>query len=110
MMFLLSYFDRVGFRAAVGLPPLSLISVLTLYLTDFLNRIFPGENAKNHAFYGEEKSKPAAVYRRRINQGAGPRKPVLNLRCLHLSFWPLPALNGQPMSNFTPCASGSDVP
>jgi hypothetical protein len=41
-----------------------------LYLTDFLNRIFSGENAKNRDFSGWEKMKAAAVYHPGINQGA----------------------------------------
>jgi hypothetical protein len=49
---------------------LSLIRVLTLYLTDILNRIFSGENAKNHDFSGGKKMKAAAVYYSGINQGA----------------------------------------
>jgi hypothetical protein len=45
---------------------------LTLYLTDFLNRKFSGENAKNRDFSGGEKMKAAAVYQARINHGAAP--------------------------------------
>jgi hypothetical protein len=64
---------------------------LTLYLTDFLNRIFPGENAKNRDFSGEEKLKAAAVYLAQINQGAPLWKPVLCLRYLYPSPYPRPA-------------------
>jgi hypothetical protein len=54
------------------MPRLSLIPVLILYLIDFSNRIFAGENAKNLAFYGEEKMKAAAVYPACIKHGGVP--------------------------------------
>jgi hypothetical protein len=75
-----------------GLAALSLIPVLTLYLIGFLNRIFPGENAKNRAFCGGEKLKAAAVYHAAINQGAGPCKSAFDLRCLNLLPCLFPAL------------------
>jgi hypothetical protein len=38
-----------------------------LYLTDFLNRVFLGENAKNRAFYGGEKSTAVSIYHSGVN-------------------------------------------
>ena len=43
---------------------------LILYLTDFSNRIFPGENAKNHDFFGGEKMKAARLYHSAIYHSA----------------------------------------
>jgi hypothetical protein len=54
-MFSLDYFDSRGLRDPAGLPRLSLIPVLHLSLTEFLNRTFAGENAKNRAFFGGKK-------------------------------------------------------
>jgi hypothetical protein len=70
------------------LARLSLIPVLKLYLTDFLNRTFSGENAKDCAFFGVEKMNAAAVYPSRFNQGAGLWISGLCLRCLYLSGLP----------------------
>jgi hypothetical protein len=84
-MFFQSYFETGSSRAAAGLAGLPLIAVLRLYLTDFWNRIFPGENAKNRDFSGREIIKAAAVYQTRINQAAAPREPALCLRHLHPS-------------------------
>jgi hypothetical protein len=52
---------------------------LTLYLTDFLNRPFLGENAKNRGLCGEKKMQAAAVDRPVINQAATPWKSTLCL-------------------------------
>jgi hypothetical protein len=73
-MFLMSYSKSCSSRNAAGLARLSLIAALTLYLTDFLNRTFPGENTKNHAFSGRKKSKAAAVYQIPVKDGAAPGK------------------------------------
>jgi hypothetical protein len=70
-MFLLKYLESRGFGDAVSLGRLSLISALTLYLTDFLNRVFSGENAKNREFSGGEKMRAATVYHAGIKHGAG---------------------------------------
>jgi hypothetical protein len=75
-MFLRSYFQSSGSQDAAGLPPLSLIAALTLYLTDFLKRTILRENAKNRAFSGGQKLKAAAVYPPGINQGGAPWKPA----------------------------------
>jgi hypothetical protein len=66
-MFLQSYSERGGSRDVTGLAALSLMPVLRIYLTDFLNRTFSRENAKNHPFCGGEKMKTAAVYHAVIN-------------------------------------------
>jgi hypothetical protein len=71
-MFLHNYFDGHRSGDTAGLARLSLIAVLTLYLIGFLNRTFPGENAKIRAFCGGEKLKAAAVYRAQINQCVAP--------------------------------------
>jgi hypothetical protein len=61
-MFLLNYSKSGGFIERGWFCGLWLIPVIELYLTDFLNRIFLGENTKNHEFFGVEKMKAAAVY------------------------------------------------
>jgi hypothetical protein len=78
--------DSAAPETRPGLGRLSLIQALRLYLTDFLNRTFPGENAKIRAFSGGEKLKTAAVYQTRIKHDAGPLKSRLRLRCLYLSY------------------------
>jgi hypothetical protein len=84
-MFLHDYFWNNGSRDAPCIARFSLIPVLKLYLRDFLNRTFSGENAKNHAFCGGEKLNAAAVYPTLINQGAALRISWLFLRNLHHS-------------------------
>jgi hypothetical protein len=71
-MFLRDYFWHSGSRDAPCIARFSLIPVLKLYLRDFLNRTFSGENAKNHAFSGGEKLNAAGVYHARIKHGPGP--------------------------------------
>jgi hypothetical protein len=85
-MFLNSYSEFRSFRDAAAFARLWLIRVLKLYLTDFLNRIFPGEIAKFRAFFGMEKMKTAAVNRPVINQVAAPWKPAFSLRSLYPSL------------------------
>ena len=52
-----------------------------LILTGFLKRIFPGENAKNRAFYGGEKMKPARLYHTRIKHDtAAPQMGAVRRR------------------------------
>jgi hypothetical protein len=46
-----------------------LIRKLDLYLTDFLKRTFPGENAKIHAFCGVEIFRTRRVYQSGVNHG-----------------------------------------
>jgi hypothetical protein len=52
-MFLHNYYEGCGPKDAARSAGLSLIAALTLYLIDFLNRTFSGENAKNRALCGE---------------------------------------------------------
>jgi hypothetical protein len=70
-VFLHSYSEAYASGSAAGLAPLWLIPALKLYLTDFLKRTFPGENALNHAFCGGKKLKAAAVYQASFNHGGG---------------------------------------
>src|SRR5208337_2402710 len=54
-----------------------------IYLTDFLNRTFAGENAKNRAFCGGEIFKSAPVYHSGINHTRTLRKwRAIAGRCL----------------------------
>jgi hypothetical protein len=92
-MFYHSYSEGGGFVDATGPTPLQLIADLELYLTDFLNRIFSRENAKNRAFYGGKKSTAVSIYHAGINQGTAPWKPARCLRCLHLSYRTRPILS-----------------
>jgi hypothetical protein len=55
----------VRFAAGLGLN-----GGLLLYLTDFLNRTFAGENAKNLQFCGGKYSDASSVYHEAINHGA----------------------------------------
>jgi hypothetical protein len=57
---------------------------MKLYLTDFLNRTFPGENAKNRDFSGKEKMKAAAIYHVRVKHRAARSKPAFCSRDLYL--------------------------
>jgi hypothetical protein len=77
-MFFQDYFCDRGLGTAIRPAPLWLNSVLKVYLTDFLNRTFPGENAKNRAFCGVEKMEAASVYQLHVNQGAAIRKRAEN--------------------------------
>jgi hypothetical protein len=45
---------------------------MKLYLTDILNRVFPGENAKIRARSGGKKMKAAGVNQARIKHSATP--------------------------------------
>jgi murein DD-endopeptidase MepM/ murein hydrolase activator NlpD len=56
-LFLLIYSGSHYFEAAPSLAPLWLIEGLTLYLTDILNRVFPGENEKITHFAAGKKWK-----------------------------------------------------
>jgi hypothetical protein len=84
-MFLLGYFESDGSGDAAGFAAVSLIPVLRLYLTDFWESRFLGENAQNRAFFGGEKLETAALYLPLINQGPAAWKPALCLPCLY--FW-----------------------
>jgi hypothetical protein len=61
-MFLHRYFWGGSSGDGRVAPPLSLIAVLKLYLTDFLECPFLGEFNKNRAFCGGEKLNITAVY------------------------------------------------
>jgi hypothetical protein len=85
-MFLHRFFENCGCGGAACVAPLSLIQDLKLYLIGFLNRTFPGENAKNRAFFGGEKLKSTAVYRSGIKCVTKTR--TINGRRFHLeSCW-----------------------
>jgi hypothetical protein len=57
-MFLLCHFEDRSSDEAAGFGRLSLISVLQLYLTDFLKRIFSAEIALNRVFCWENAGTP----------------------------------------------------
>jgi hypothetical protein len=57
-MILRTYFVVGSVSKEAGTASFRLISNLKLYLTDFSNRIFSGENAKNHDFYGKIQQSP----------------------------------------------------
>jgi hypothetical protein len=84
-MFLLAYSRCRGAADATGFGRFALMRNSKLYLTNFLNRTFSGENTQNRDFSGREKLKVAAVYRVPINQGAGRSPAGLFLRCLYFS-------------------------
>jgi hypothetical protein len=76
-MFLIDYFNDFGCVDVAGCAPLLLIAALKLYLTDFLNRTFPGENAKNRDFFGGKIFKARLVYQPSIKHGPAHRKLTL---------------------------------
>jgi hypothetical protein len=57
-----------------------------IYLKDFLNRAFLRENAKNRAFYGEEKLRAASVYHYGIKHGAELEEIDGSFTCIERPF------------------------